>query len=317
MRSVRNVFPVMKPLPSSAASPSGWVPVSGTGAMEWAATERLDIEPGLSVVRSRFMPPHDVKDVHANPPERGTLVLTFGLEGHSDYRSQQGDHLAFQAGFTTAAAFTGSAGERRYSGGQRVAQVRLLVQEAVMARFMQASACAALMPARGVRALTSVRTSAASSVHALALYRNPQAAGLAALDCQIHALSLLAEQLRGLGLEAPGPINHGRARDRDRLGRARDLMQAQMDRPLSLAYLADAVGMSETRFKTGFRETFGVSPGRMLLQMRMERARNLLEAGCQVSQAAWQVGYTHPSNFSAAFSRFFGHAPKGRRTTSG
>ena len=32
--------------------------------------------------------------------------------------------------------------------------------------------------------------------------------------------------------------------------------------------------------------------------------------GCQVAQAGWQTGYRHPPNFSAAFSRYFGYAPK-------
>jgi len=40
------------------------------------------------------------------------------------------------------------------------------------------------------------------------------------------------------------------------------------------------------------------------------RARLLLESGCQVAQAGWQVGYRHPANFSTAFSRYFGYAPK-------
>ena len=49
----------------------------------------------------------------------------------------------------------------------------------------------------------------------------------------------------------------------------------------------------------------------------MRRAWALLETGCQVAQAGWQVGYAHPSNFSAAFTRFYGRSPKsvfGRRS---
>ena len=42
----------------------------------------------------------------------------------------------------------------------------------------------------------------------------------------------------------------------------------------------------------------------------MQRAKLLLENGCQVAQAGWQTGYRHPANFSAAFSRYFGCAPK-------
>ena len=42
----------------------------------------------------------------------------------------------------------------------------------------------------------------------------------------------------------------------------------------------------------------------------MQRAKLLLENGCQVTQAGWQTAYRHPANFSAAFSRYFGYAPK-------
>ncbi|MCU9949128.1 helix-turn-helix domain-containing protein [Pseudomonas sp. PDM13] len=42
----------------------------------------------------------------------------------------------------------------------------------------------------------------------------------------------------------------------------------------------------------------------------MHKAHLLLESGCQVAQAAWQVGYRHPNNFSAAFTAFFGKSPK-------
>lgn len=290
------------------APPSPWTPLP---ALDGGTAEQLEIEPGLSVVRSCCLPARDAAQAHANPPGDGTLVLTVGLHGRSHYRSAQGEVLGFDEGFTTAAAFVGSAGERRYAAGQRVAQLRLLVQQQALARWLGAEACARLMPARGVRALASARTPAASLGHALALYRaSAEAPGLALLDGRIHALSLLADQVRALGLAAhappPGPRGH------EPLERARDLMRAQMDRPLTLAYLSASVGMSETRFKAGFRAAFGMPPGQMLLRMRMERARALLESGCQVAQAAWQVGYAHPGNFSTAYARYFGHAPKQR-----
>ena len=240
-------------------------------------------------------------------------MLTFGLEGQSRYVSTAGEQLAFRAGFTTAAAYVGSAGRRHFQAGRRVVQLRLVIEAPVLAHWLDTPTCEGLLPRRGVRPLANVRTSAASASHALALYRCGDASGIAALDCRIHALSLMAGELRALGLAPELARLAAEPRDRDRLSRARDLMQAQMDRPLTLAYLAASVGMSETRFKAGFREAFGISPGQMLLQLRMARARVLLDAGCQVAQAAWQVGYVHPSNFSAAFNRYFGHPPKRSR----
>ncbi|AZZ92325.1 helix-turn-helix domain-containing protein [Hahella sp. KA22] len=95
-----------------------------------------------------------------------------------------------------------------------------------------------------------------------------------------------------------------------KLERAVDLMQSAMDQPLSIAFLSAQVGMSEYRFKTGFRHYFGVSPGRKLLELKMQRAKALLQAGKQVAWTAYTVGYRHPENFSAAFRKYYGYSPK-------
>ena len=96
----------------------------------------------------------------------------------------------------------------------------------------------------------------------------------------------LAQQLRAL---RPAPAPRWSDADIARLERAYVLMQEQMAQDLTLDYLC---------------------PQRTLLALRMQRAKLLLENGCQVAQAGWQTGYRHPANFSAAFSRYFGCAPK-------
>lgn len=293
--------------------PAGWQRLPSGGAPAGAITERWELEPGLSVVRSSVMTTRDVAQPSATPPEQGVLVLTFGLEGQSGFRSTQGDQLGFQAGFTTAAAVMGSRGERRFAAGQRVVQLRLLVQAPLLARLVGDAACAGLLPRQGMRPLGSARTRPGEAGHALALYRHAGhgPSGMAMLEARIHALSLLSGELRALGLAEGDSSSHVPVPDA--LARARDLMAAQLEQPLTIAYIAASVGLSETRFKAGFKAAFGLSPGRMLLRLRMERASVLLDGGCQVAQAAWQVGYAHPGNFSAAFSRYFGQAPKARR----
>lgn len=54
---------------------------------------------------------------------------------------------------------------------------------------------------------------------------------------------------------------------------------SQFDRPLTIAYLCAAVGTNEFTLKQGFRELFGISPHRMLTDIRMEKAWKLLETG--------------------------------------
>ena len=98
--------------------------------------------------------------------------------------------------------------------------------------------------------------------------------------------------------------------DVQRIERARNLLCEQLDKPLTVDYLATAVGMNEHKLKEGFRYLFDTTPARMLLELRMRKAMTLLEAGQQVAQAAWQVGYKYPNNFTVAFTRYFGRSPK-------
>ncbi|MFI3220487.1 MAG: helix-turn-helix domain-containing protein [Methylococcales bacterium] len=47
------------------------------------------------------------------------------------------------------------------------------------------------------------------------------------------------------------------------------------------------------------------------MDIRMNKAYQLLKSShCQVSVAADFVGYSHANNFSAAFVKYFGIAPK-------
>ena len=129
------------------------------------------------------------------------------------------------------------------------------------------------------------------------------------LQIHIHLLRLLAEQLSEL---LPPTMTQPRCRPRDqqKLDEARRLLESSLSAPPSIADIARAVGMSESKLREGFHLRFNTSPPRLLLSLRMQKARQLLEAGCQVAEAAYAVGYEHPSNFSAACSRFFGCAPK-------
>ena len=125
----------------------------------------------------------------------------------------------------------------------------------------------------------------------------------------IHMLNLLADQLRFL-TQSPAKTMRFSERDIEKLEFIQTFIQENMERPLSISYLCTIAGMNENKLKEGFRLHFKITPYRMLMEFRMHKALLLLESGRQVAEAAYQVGYQHPSNFSAAFTRFFGRAPK-------
>lgn len=92
---------------------------------------------------------------------------------------------------------------------------------------------------------------------------------------------------------------------------AAELLRRKLEVPPSLAALSREVGLSETTLKRGFHRVFNTTVFGYLRTCRMERAHALLLSGeATVLEAAALVGYSNPSNFSAAFRRHFGINPK-------
>ena len=98
--------------------------------------------------------------------------------------------------------------------------------------------------------------------------------------------------------------------DEHKIAQARLFMIQHMSQPLSIAFICQKIGISESKLKQGFNAIYNTSPYKLLLEARMHKAWELLTSGHQVAQTAYAVGYEHPSNFSAAFNRFYGCPPK-------
>jgi len=66
------------------------------------------------------------------------------------------------------------------------------------------------------------------------------------------------------------------------------------------------VGTNECTLKRGFRLCFGTTVYGMLTDIRMHKARELLDSGLSVSAAASRVGYRHAGSFGVAYKRYWG-----------
>lgn len=87
-------------------------------------------------------------------------------------------------------------------------------------------------------------------------------------------------------------------------------LQKNLSQPPSLLELAKGSGFSVYRLKSGFRQRYGETPFRLLTEMRMLKAKELLEIGKQnVSEVVFEVGYTSVGTFSNAFFDRFGLRP--------
>ncbi|SAK81097.1 AraC family transcriptional regulator [Caballeronia temeraria] len=90
---------------------------------------------------------------------------------------------------------------------------------------------------------------------------------------------------------------------------ARAYIEANFDKTVSLAQLADLSALSVSRFATVFREQFGLSPYKYLCELRVRRAQTLLLAGVPGSVVATEVGFFDQSHLARHFKRFCGMTP--------
>jgi len=98
--------------------------------------------------------------------------------------------------------------------------------------------------------------------------------------------------------------------DVEQIHHAKDVLVSRLSNPPSLMELAQLVGINDCKLKAGFRSCFGTTVFGYLHTIRMERARQLLEAGeLSVAEAAQAVGFTNRSHFAIAFRRKFGVNP--------
>lgn len=96
-----------------------------------------------------------------------------------------------------------------------------------------------------------------------------------------------------------------------RIKKARSIIEDQLNRPPSLKELARMVGTNEFKLKVGFKNLYGNTVFGYLGDLRMQKARELLEVRkLHIQEVATLVGYTNPSHFIAAYKKKFGVTPK-------
>jgi transcriptional regulator GlxA family with amidase domain len=90
----------------------------------------------------------------------------------------------------------------------------------------------------------------------------------------------------------------------------------RLDEPLSLADLARHARMSARTFSRRFREEVGMSPGRWVIQQRVDRARHLLEVSdLPVDEIALQVGFATGASLRQHLQAAIGVSPLAYRRT--
>jgi AraC-like DNA-binding protein len=94
------------------------------------------------------------------------------------------------------------------------------------------------------------------------------------------------------------------------IARAIDWLKGNFTEPLSIDDLAAQASMSTSTFHHHFRSMTALSPLQFQKQLRLQEARRLMLAErMDAANAAFQVGYESPSQFSREYNRQFGAPP--------
>lgn len=106
-----------------------------------------------------------------------------------------------------------------------------------------------------------------------------------------------------------------RSADRRALTAARDHLRGNLGRQVSTEELCEVAFVSESKLLRLFRKAEGVTPQEYARQLRMDRARELLETTDEaMAEIAAELGFSHQGSFSEAFRDRFGVTPSAFRS---
>ena len=93
--------------------------------------------------------------------------------------------------------------------------------------------------------------------------------------------------------------------------RARDYIATHVSESIELAQLASIAGLSQFHLLRAFRRQFGLPPHAYHIQLRLEKAKDLLASGSPPVNVALATGFSDQAHLTRVFRRFCG-VPPGR-----
>lgn len=98
--------------------------------------------------------------------------------------------------------------------------------------------------------------------------------------------------------------------------RTRDYLQEHYSAEITLGTLAEISGLSSFHLLRSFRKAYGLPPFAFLMNLRIERAKQLLRRGRRISEVAQEIGFYDQSHLNRHFVRIAGVTPGRYRAIS-
>jgi len=126
------------------------------------------------------------------------------------------------------------------------------------------------------------------------------------LEAKLTEIVLLALQASGL----KSTISNVRDEDRQVLVKIESYIQNHLNKDLSIETLSVLAGFNTSKFKSVFKQVYGVTVFKYITSLRLERAKELIvKNNYTVAQASYEVGYKNPQHFTVAFKKKLGYLP--------
>jgi len=96
--------------------------------------------------------------------------------------------------------------------------------------------------------------------------------------------------------------------------RVAQLMEENIEKPLSLENIAKSTGLSRRQIERLFKKDLKCVPKRYYLEIRLRRARELLlQTAMPIMDITAACGFQSPPHFSKCYRNQFGHPPSAER----
>ncbi|SMH32229.1 AraC-type DNA-binding protein [Rathayibacter oskolensis] len=244
----------------------------------------------------------------------GAVVLVYVVEGEVTVLAPEGSACALEvcAGDAVAASVprTLLAGDALLTFGRRAATLASVSGARLTVVDVQLDAAACPRPLPGL-VFASGFSRLEPAAAALAAQLGPAHGGSERsgdpVICRLMVRTVLLSVVRAwaFGDASTAPPVTGDVY----LDRVAAAVAGEPGREWTVDQLASVGAMSRTVLAERFRAAFGRSPAGYVTEVRMRRAKELLEAGRSVSEASRSLGYSSDDGLSRAFRRHVGVVP--------
>ena len=98
--------------------------------------------------------------------------------------------------------------------------------------------------------------------------------------------------------------------DYDAIVKLEAYCRKNLKKKLTIDSLSQMAGFNTTKLKTEFKKVYKTTINKHITLLRMEKARTLIiDENLTIAQASYEVGYSNPQHFTAAFKKNMGYLP--------